>query len=1753
MDRGDVAAGRQAQDDLTIMSSASSSGSSMSPPFLRGEEDYPSWKKSMRALLEWQGLWTVVEKEPAGGAAARSVISIIGGSANDNGGADELQSVASSAPEVQSTPAQQQVMQAKTNKAYLLLLLAVQKCEEAKSVIHDVPQGNPHEIWSRLEQHYESLTEANKAQLLSELYDMRMKPGESVALYSARMKKIVMQLEGASLTIQKEQVIYQLIRGLETPKFEFARQMLYGMSAVSTQTFEQVCAYLRAQEVQMAAENKAAKGRLKAVIPVNFGGSSGGNKKSGDKSNITCFNCNKKGHMAAECRSKSKKPNGSSQSSKHSEGAKVFCTYCGMNGHEESVCKVKKRAAERMSSANLAAHGSGQARPPAAATLGASAARGHSVSQANFVDSKESQALNAVKKKPRASPKAPAEQGGEVWYLDSGAARNNAKKGTPIVNSTVNRDIRITVANGEVLKNPREGELVLYTPLADRPLHLRSVLVHDQMKANLLSVGETCDSDEVAGVWMDKHGGFVLTHDGDVLLQARRVDGAYVIDECTYGGQGKKGAVPSHPSASPTVKAFAAAIANGGKLHLWHCRLAHMGLSGVERLQSTEAVKDLGTFTVGKESHGICGGCAKGKAHRAPLGKGNPPAWARAKEPMDLWDADVYGPLPPTLGGKRFLYLVTDRASDKTFGFTLKAKSDVAAVTKELCVQAKTLQGRTLKEFHSDGGGEFCSKELLDFFKEQGTRPTITMPATPQHNGSAERKGRTILELVRSMLHHAGAPPELWGEAALTAVHVRNLASIQACGTKTPNQRWYPKGGEMQESVKHLRVFGCDAWVHIRDDQRTKLDAKARLCIFVGYDDMSDVGYRFYDVEAGTILRSRDAQFDERSFTQCAALKQILLTTPDGTAVPMESQVDFDRELNRTMEEADLRLGILLSQQEEEARLAREAAAGNPSTVEGVNEVPPPRAAEESEQKVSDRQPDSPPSARRQDPLPLRDHALIYQESVDGDSDDDRESLYQPDSESADSENDVFEDMVSEPEPEAEPERRYPLRSNRTQQPSHKGKVRWQDIGSMLVALAAKVEKKTSTADSQLEDPKTLKEALEAPDADLWQEGIAEEHASLKEKGVLEEVDRLPPGKKAISTKYAFRRKPDINGEVGRRKVRLVVRGFVQRPSIDYQEGEIYAPTLHSTTLRVLLATVAALDLELKQMDVKTAFLNATLKEEVYVTLPQGAKESLKPNGKPRVFRCKKSLYGLKQAPREWNEELNHTLTKKCGLQRLVTDSCLYVKKGSTGRPIYMAVFVDDLLLAYDPRDAKEAEQIKKTLTNTYTMSDLGNAALVLGMRITRDRCARTLTLDQEVYIRKVLKACGMENCTPLTTPEDPNTVLTKEGSKATKPGEPQKKMGTKMAASLGLDTDANKEELGARIKERYASCVGYLMYAATMTRPDIQHAVSQLSRFVSDPKLAHWRASQRVMCYLQGCPTLGLTFRGTEQGVLGIELHPVFSDANWARDLDDRRSTTGILAKINGCAVAWTSRKQKCVSNSSTEAEYYALGDATKELLWLRQLLGEMGFPPTRPTVLLGDNEAANITTKNDVHHSRLKHIDIKHHFIREHVDKEMVIRWVPSEMQQADMLTKALGRNLFNLLRAKAMGHHTGLDEEVKTNLEEESGSRGCAGREKEQTEKKDPVSYLGSSHLPAPSSSSPASLASMLDGTRAHTDLKEKEHHNDEREEGGRVQEKRKGEGRKMEGREDTAPSHSTTPLHRRWSSSRGPSSHSSGIHL
>ena len=506
----------------------------------------------------------------------------------------------------------------------------------------------------------------------------------------------------------------------------------------------------------------------------------------------------------------------------------------------------------------------------------------------------------------------------------------------------------------------------------------------------------------------------------------------------------------------------------------------------------------------------------------------------------------------------------------------------------------------------------------------------------------------------------------------------------------------------------------------------------------------------------------------------------------------------------------------------------------------------------------------------------------------------------------------------------------------------------------------------------QLDDePRSAKEALSGPQAQQWRQAMDEEMKSLAENHCWE-LEELPSTAKAIGCKWIFKIKRDAKGNIERYKARLVAKGFTQREHIDFEE--VYAPVSQYATLRALLSTVADRDLELRQLDIKTAFLNGDLEEELYMNQPPGYETG----GRRTVCRLRRALYGLRQAGRAWHVKLKKAL-QDLGFTASDADASLFTQH-SGGDLIIVLVYVDDILIA--ARDLTAIQGVTGQLLTIFQGRDMGEPALFLGMQIQRDRAQRTLQLSQERYALSVCERFGMEGSRTKTIPLTPGLQLQREGD------------------AMSVDECL------------YGELIGCLLYLASCTRPDIAQAVGTLARFMSAPKQQHWLAAKGILRYISCTSARGITFRGAK--ALAI-----FCDADFAGDMDTRRSRTGFVGTLNGGAIVWNSKLQPTVAASTCEAEYMALAAACKEALWLRKLLPDLGIAAHHgPITIQGDNVGALMVARNPISTPRSKHIDVLHHFARERAQrKEVCFEYISTAENMADVMTKALPERKFKL----------------------------------------------------------------------------------------------------------------------------------------
>jgi hypothetical protein len=430
-------------------------------------------------------------------------------------------------------------------------------------------------------------------------------------------------------------------------------------------------------------------------------------------------------------------------------------------------------------------------------------------------------------------------------------------------------------------------------------------------------------------------------------------------------------------------------------------------------------------------------------------------------------------------------------------------------------------------------------------------------------------------------------------------------------------------------------------------------------------------------------------------------------------------------------------------------------------------------------------------------------------------------------------------------------------------------------------------------------EPQSYDEAINHPVyGKEWAAAIQEEYDSLMKNGAWE-LTEMPPDKNLVTCKWVFKAKQDANGNVVRFKARLVARGFSQAYGIDY--FDTYAPVAKLTTYRVIFALAALEQWEIHGMDVITAYLLGKLDEEIYMMQPEGfIRMGMKRN---MVCRLLRSLYGLKQAARVWNLKI-HAFLVKIGFIRSSADPCLY---NDLKRNLYITIWVDDLLIV--EKHEPDIANIKAQLSREFEMKDLGKLEHFLGMRISRHDSG--ISIDQNGYIRQILKRFGMEASKSVPTPFAAGPRL----------------------LSANHDTAATPST--TEIKQ-YQAMVGSLMYAMLCTRPDLAYAVQQLSQFNANPTNAHFQAAKRVFRYLQGTQTMGLAY-GKHNDI--TEQVQCYCDADYAMD-GDRKSISGNLFTLANSPISYQAKKQTTVAQSTVESEYAAMAHAAKEMIWLQYLL---------------------------------------------------------------------------------------------------------------------------------------------------------------------------------------------------------------------
>ena len=514
----------------------------------------------------------------------------------------------------------------------------------------------------------------------------------------------------------------------------------------------------------------------------------------------------------------------------------------------------------------------------------------------------------------------------------------------------------------------------------------------------------------------------------------------------------------------------------------------------------------------------------------------------------------------------------------------------------------------------------------------------------------------------------------------------------------------------------------------------------------------------------------------------------------------------------------------------------------------------------------------------------------------------------------------------------------------------------------------------------------TRVQILAGPYREQFLEAERRELECLKIHGTYRKTKK-PNSRSPITCRWCYDVKRDADNNIILFKARLVAHGYKQVEGVDY--NETFSATAQMKSFRMVVAISQLLGLHMTQIDISSAFLHGVLEEEIYMTYPPGYREST-----DTCLRLVKGLYGLKQAGRIWNQKFIGTL-EEIGFQSLASDSqVLQLRRGSS--IFLICLHVDDAILSSND-EALRAEVLAQ-LEAKFLVKNLGPLSYYLGVRVEQTKEANTLR--QDGYIDKMLATFKMEDSKPVDTPGVPGQILTKAHCPA--PG------------------SAEHAEMATK---PYRQVVGSLMYNYCATRPDIGSILAKVASFANNPGIPHWVASKRILRYLKGTKDLaiqytGRLFRGDKVTIVA------YCDSDWAQCPDDRKSTTGYVVQVGGGPVAWQCKKQHTVALSTTEAEFVAITEATKDVLWVTYFLTELGIEYDTPQIH-SDSQSALEWSKNASHHQRNKHVALKYFFIRDAVRDRLVrLGYISTKDNVADILTKPTTRAIFTHLRPMLMG---------------------------------------------------------------------------------------------------------------------------------
>ncbi|GJS07397.1 retrovirus-related pol polyprotein from transposon TNT 1-94 [Tanacetum coccineum] len=938
-------------------------------------------------------------------------------------------------------------------------------------------------------------------------------------------------------------------------------------------------------------------------------------------------------------------------------------------------------------------------------------------------------------------------------------------------------------------------------------------IVRDKLAwdSNLFSVGQFCDGDlEVA---FRSKTCYVRNLEGDDLLTGDHESNLYTISI-------------SDMAASSPVCLMSKATST--KSWLWHRRLSHLNFGTINDLTRLDLVDGLPKFKYGKDH--LCSACERGKSKKAshPL-KLVPSDHSK----LELLHMDLCGPMRvASINGKKYILVIVDDYSRYTWVYFLHSKDETPEIIKKFIAQAQLNYKAKVCKIRTDNGTEFKNATLKAHYEKLGIMQQFSTARTPQQNGVVERRNRTLVEAARTMLIFSRLPEFLWAEAVATACFTQNRSIIHTRHNKTP----YELLRGRKPNVEYFHVFGSLCYPTNDRDDLGKMKPKADIGVFIGYSETSR-GFRIYNRRTKKIMETINVKFDEltamASEHDCLEpeLQRFINHNSSAETMNTPSKEDLDNLFGPMYEEYfEKKFSDTPINSAAQPTQIHEDSPSTSSIIVDEHEAPP--IVTTSDEQTS--------------PISLTEADEFNQEdSAHSDGNSQFVSYNPPSHEEIESSTTALEPSNVQNFHQVQPSTHIWTKDHPLDQvigdPSKPVMTRQRLHTDSEVCMYALT---VSTI-----EPKNIKEAM----ADhSWIESMQDELNQFERLQVWELVPR-PEGKNIIALKWLWKNKCDAENIVVRNKTRLVAKGYKQEEGIDFEES--FAPVARLEAVRMFIAYAAHKNITIFQMDVKMAFLNGPLKEEVYVSQPEGF---IDPEFLDHVYRLKKALYGLKQAPRAWYDKLSSFLIQH-GFTQGIIDPTLSTRRH--GKDVLLVqVYVDDIIFGSTNPDFSKC--FANLMKNNFEMSMMGELKFFLGLQVHQS--PRGIFISQSQYAIELLKKHGLDEYVSMSTP----------------------------MATERLDADLQGTPTD---QMTYRHMIGGLMYL-TANRPDIAFATFVCARYQACPTVKHLKEVKRIFRYLRHSYNMGLWYPKDS----GFELI-TYSDADHAGCKDDCKSTSGGLQFLGG------------------------------------------------------------------------------------------------------------------------------------------------------------------------------------------------------------------------------------------------------------